>query len=123
MTPYQSLTHLEGYKAGADLSANSNLYKAVKIASDGDIELAAADEQAVGILQNQPKSGEICEIRKLGGSLARAGGDITINARLKADANGELVVTTTANDEYIATAIKAAADGDIFPVEITKGRY
>jgi hypothetical protein len=113
--------YLTGVKAGADLTGQQ--YNAVKLDAAGDVVVAGAGELAIGVLQNAPNTGEAASVVALGGALAVAGGSIDEGAFLKVDAAGDLVATTTDKDFYVARAIKAAADNDIFEVFVSTGFY
>jgi hypothetical protein len=72
--------------AGADLSAKQ--YFAVKV-DTGQFVLAAAGEDAVGILQNAPVADATAVVRVFGKSTVIAGAQLAIGARIAADANGK----------------------------------
>lgn len=117
-TAYNSNVNISNFRAGADLSAESNRYKAVKFDGSGNIILATAGDPAIGFLYNLPKSGRVAEVATIGGgSLAIAAATIAAGAFLKSDANGDLVVASTANDLAIARAMKSAVDNDVFEVQ------
>lgn len=119
--------------AGADLSAAQ--FKAVKLNSSGNAVLAGAGEFAVGILQNNPASGQAATIATVGAiSKAKAGGNITAGATVAVNASGLLVdaaeATVNTSDagasadavvasNVIGVALASAASGDVFPVLVT----
>lgn len=91
--------------AGADLSAKQ--YCAVKLNSSGNIVAAGAGEDAVGILQTKPTSGQAGTVRISGVSKMVAGGSITAGSRVASDANGKAkaaVAATTKTDDTGAAA-------------------
>jgi hypothetical protein len=93
--------------ASGDLSTKQ--YHAVKINSSGQVAVAALGENAVGILFDKPEAaGQICAVRVLDGSKAKAlaGGTIAAGDLLKSDANGKLV---TAQKAYTNTSDAGAA--------------
>ena len=113
---------LTGLKAGADLS--SSQYKAVKLDASGDVVIAGAGEQAIGLLQNAPISGDYAQVAWVGGGgLVEAGAAINEGDFLKVDANGDVIATTTATDFVIGRAKQAAADGDITEVLVLNQLY
>ena len=117
-TVYNPANIISNLSAGADLSAESNRYKAVKQVNK-TIVVAAAGERIKGFLQNLPASGDAAEVATLGGgSLAIAGGTITANDLLKVDANGDLILASVAGDEVVAVAEESAVDGDVFAVQV-----
>lgn len=73
--------------AGADLSAKQ--FYAVKLNSSAAVVLAGAGEDAIGILQNKPASGQMATVRIAGVSKFVAGAAITAGARVASDANGK----------------------------------
>lgn len=124
MPSFPTANIISGFRAGADLSASTNRYTAVKIAADGDIETAGANSMDfIGFLQNLPASGGACEIAVGGGgSKAISGGSITAGDRLTTDANGALVTITTGQTKMAAAiALEGAASGDIFAVFVLPG--
>lgn len=124
MPSFASANYLSGLKAGADLSAAANRYKALQIAADGDVELATANEmEFVGFLQNTPANGAAAEIAgNGGGSKAIAGGTIAAGNRLTTDANGDLVAITTGQTKAcVAIALEGAVDNDVFSVWVLDG--
>lgn len=102
--------------ADADLSAMT--YRAVKRTSTG-IALCVAGDRAIGVLQNKPKITEGCTVRSGGTSKVVVDGDvgvgnIAVGDKLKADASGRGIKTTTDGDEVFALALDAStATGDI----------
>lgn len=103
--------------AGADLSAKQ--YRFVKIdtaADDQVIAAAAATDEIVGILQNDPTNGQAASIRTVGISKLLLGvGGATRGNRLTSDANGKGVVAAGAQ-VVGAIALHTGVVGDIIPV-------
>lgn len=121
---FPSANYISGLRAGADLSASTNRYKALLLATDGDVELAVANEmEFIGFLQNTPASGEPAEIAGVGGgSKAIAGGTINAGDLLTTDAAGDLVAITTGQTKAaVARALEGAVDNDIFAVLVLAG--
>jgi hypothetical protein len=105
------------WPAGADLSAKQ--YYALQLTTSETVTLADATVRCVGILQNDPASGEAASVCLLGISKAITDGTSAIACMdsLAPDANGKLVKTTTDNDEVVAIALApSTADGTIIPV-------
>jgi hypothetical protein len=105
------------WPAGADLSAKQ--YLAVQLTTTETITVADATVRCVGILQNDPTSGQAASVCMLGISKAVTDGTSAIAAMdsLAPDANGKLVKTTSDNDETVAVALApSTADGTIIPV-------
>jgi hypothetical protein len=94
--------------AGEDLSAAQ--YHAIEI--DGTIAQNGAT--AVGILQNNPESGEDAALAYAGRSNYRAGGAITIGARLTVTGSGWFTTVVSGdNAQCYGTALKAVSSGGI----------
>lgn len=102
------------FEAAADLSAKQFFF--VKVDSAGKVALAAADNLAIGVLQNKPKSAEAASVRVHGISKVVAGAAITRGDRVGSDANGKarggVIVGVT-----LGVALEtASADGDVIAV-------
>jgi hypothetical protein len=109
------------WNAAADLSS-AGQYRFVKLASASTINLAGAGESAIGILQNDPASGAGANVMVMGISNVVLGEDsVTVGARLKADASGDAVATTTDTEIYNAIALEAGDDGEIISCLICPG--
>lgn len=117
-TAFNPNNNISNFRAGADLSAQSNLYLSVKHDGSGDIVLSGAGDESVGFLFNLPKSGEVAEVSTLGGGAKGvAAGTIAAGDYLKSDAAGKLVIASTAGDLVIARAMKSAVANDIFEIQ------
>lgn len=82
-------------KANADLSAKQ--FFGVKLVNSGGvaaIALAGAGEAAIGLLQNKPEAGQVCEVGVDGVEQGIAGAAITAGAPVTTDADGKLVTAT-----------------------------
>lgn len=99
--------------AAADLSAKQ--YFAVKITAADTINLSGAGENAIGILQNKPTSGQTATVMVMGESMAMYGDTVTAGANLMANASGKLVPATGTN-AVIAVAREAGAVDEIHTV-------
>lgn len=96
--------------AGADLS--SAQYSLVKVDASGQAVLAGAGEAAVGVLQNDPESGEAATIAIGGVSKCRAGGSVD-EGNVTSDASGK--ATADSGGSYvIGQALSAAGGADEF---------
>jgi streptogramin lyase len=106
-------------KAGADLS--SSQYFFVKIDANGDVVLAGNGENAIGVLQNAPASGEAANIAVAGVSKVIIGDTTSLDSGvvISSDANGKatlgvstdfalaiLIEDTTANDDVVSCLIQ-----------------
>ena len=100
--------------AGADLSGNQ--YYAVNVNAAGNIVLASDAEPALGILQNEPTSGQAAAVRVGGISKAVAGAGFDAGVLVCAHTGGK-VDEGGAGDEVLGIALTASgADGDVITI-------
>lgn len=117
---------IPGLTAAADLSSTGQ-FKAVKLLSTaGTINLAATSilvSKVIGLLQNNPKSGDAAEFAYQGIAKGIAGTSlIRIGHILAVNTTSNLVNTTTDNVQQIGKALAdASAIGDIIPVLLAPG--
>jgi hypothetical protein len=105
-------------KCSEDLSAKQ--FYIVQQDANGDVEVAeGATDLLLGVLQNDPKSGEGATYRFIGTSKVIAGGTIAVGDWITTDANGKAVATTTDGDVVIGKALEAAVTNDIFEVQLS----
>lgn len=105
------------WEANADLSTKQ--YYVVQLNTSEKIALADATVRVIGVLQNEPASGEACEVAIDGICKVITDGTTPIAAMdaLASDANGKAVKTTTDNDEIVGWALApSTADGTIIPM-------
>ena len=106
--------------AGADLSAKQ--YTFVKISGTGVVAVAADTDVPIGILLNDPASGETAAVAVSGICKLKASAAITAGAVIGTAAAGTAVTRTVGTDttKYIlGRAITAAgASGDIITVAV-----
>lgn len=100
---------IHGLVAAADLSAKQ--YHVVALASTSkQVKTAAAATGAViGILQNDPLSGEAASVVGAGMTKAVSGAAISAGDLVTANSTGQCIATTTANNKVVGKAITAAA--------------
>lgn len=100
--------------AGADLS--SAQYKFVKLNSSGQaIAVAAVTDRPIGVLQNNPTSGQEASVLVVGGTKLVAGGTVTEGAVVGTSSTGTGVAKTVGTDttHYIlGTALTEVASGE-----------
>ena len=116
----------KAFVAGAGLTAAEN--KIVKQDTDGTIILAGANGTGmIGILHNTPATGdEAVVILRNGQGTAKiilGIGGCTYGSKLTSDAFGTAIITTTAGDECIGTALEAGNAGDVVEILLTVGKY
>lgn len=107
--------------AGADLS--SSQFRAVTVNSSGRVVAATAGQHAIGVLQNNPTSGQAATIRVGGVSKFAAGAAITLQngGRLVAsDATGRAVAATaaTVNTSDAGAAADAVAGSNVLGIAL-----
>lgn len=117
--------------AGADLSAKQNHF--VKINSSGAAVVAGAGEAAIGVLQNDPTSGQTAAVQVSGIAKIKAGASITAGAVIAVNADGEAVTATkgtvnttdtSSTDAVVGSnvmgiAIEGGAENDVIAVLLT----
>lgn len=109
---------VEAFKAEADLSAKQ--YHFVKLGTaDGQIVASAANNNAVGVLLNDPQLNDAAEVAVDGGALVQLGGTVTRGDLLESDAAGKAVLAAGAGNHQVrAIARHSGVANDIIPVKI-----
>ena len=107
--------------AGADLSAAQ--YKFVKMSADNTCVLcSAATDAPIGVLQNDPASGEEASVLVIGGTKLVAGAAIAAGVKIGTSSTGkaDAKVAGTDTTEYTVGAVlqSSAADADILTAVI-----
>jgi hypothetical protein len=104
--------------AGADLSAAQ--FKAIKVNSSGQAVLAAAGDFAIGVLQNNPASGEAATVRVAGKSKFNGDAAVAAGAKVTASADGQIITATVATDNVLGVCLEAVANaGEVGSLLIT----
>jgi hypothetical protein len=99
---------VEGYLAGADLSAKQYTF----VTSDGDeVTTTGAGEAATGVLWNDPESGRAASVVRGGEPMVYAGAAIAVGAEIASDADGK-AVTAVSTDVILGVARTAATAED-----------
>ena len=87
--------------------------------ASGNVEVAeGATDLILGVLQNNPASGEMATYRFGGTTKVKAGGTIAIGDWVTTASDGEAVATTTDGDIVIGKALQAGVDQDIIEVQL-----
>lgn len=110
--------------AGADLS--SSQYKIVKLASTaGEVVVgAAATDNVIGVLLNDPADGEVAEIAVAGIVKVQAEASQSAGATVASSTTGRAKVTSTGNDGVLGTLLDASTSaGDIVRVLVSISNY
>lgn len=98
-----------------DADYSSNQYYAMKVNSSGLATICGAGDNALGILQDKPESGEVANVMVLGESKAMYGATVTAGANLMTDGSGRLIPATGTNP-VIAVAKEGGVVGEIHTV-------
>lgn len=98
--------------AGSDLS--SKQYYCVDIASDGAVDSSVSDGNLVGVVQNAPVAGEVCEIVNKGITLAAVGGTIAAGGELEV-VSGRVKAWATSGHK-VGIALEAGAVGEVVSI-------
>lgn len=106
-------------EAGEDLS--SYQYQPVYLSADHTVKLCTTGNvDAIGVLQNKPKSGEAALVRVIGTTKVKAGEVIAVGNRVYVDTDAMVMEEDAAAQSevrLIGIALEAsAADGDIIEV-------
>lgn len=116
------------FMCDADLSAASNLYRIVSIASSAAnttgrkvvLSTSNTDAKIIGVLNNTPGAGEPASVvgRNASGTFKVVAGvntaAISIGDLFTADTDGGALKTTSSGDEVVGRALEAAAAGQVF---------
>lgn len=118
--------------------ANGDIYPArfVKLTTtDGRVVQCGAGDRGIGVSQMSTRrsdyvdssgkaaaSGEPIQVYDLGEEcLLEIAGTVAQGDRLKSDANGKGVVTTTDRDQYVAVALVSGVSGEQIKVKVQPG--
>jgi len=109
--------------AGEDLRAA--MYHAIKLDATGQFVKGTAGARCVGIMQDEPDTGEVGSTMYIGISPAVLGGSVTANDDLACDANGHLV-TAVAGQPVVAIALESGSvneERSVLVLPQTPGAY
>jgi hypothetical protein len=112
----ENLNFVVGHLAAAANYSATGQYRGMVASASADhtaVLASVAGQQIIGILRNEPESGEACEIVIEGVAKGIAGGTIVRGDRLSVDANGAFVASTGAG-AIVGVALESAASGAIF---------
>ena len=117
---------IPGLVSAEDLS--SSQFKTVKLASTaGQVKaVAAATDEAIGVLQNAPASGEEAQVAALGVVKALVEASVSAGDFLGPSSTGRLKAATTDNNLNLGYAVTGSSTsaGDLITVILTGvGRY
>lgn len=108
---------IQAFKAGADLTTHQ--YKLVKFGADNDtIVLCGNAEKPLGVLMNNPNTGELAEIAVQGGAKVKIATTMsTLGGSVASAANG-VGRAAVAGEWAIGSQQDAGVSGDIIPIII-----
>lgn len=112
MTYSASILHAGNAKnklAAADLSDKTKYF--VKRVADNKVNLAGAGEAALGVLWNDPRSGDMAWVVSGGSPDVYSGAAVTVGAEVAVDADGK-AVTATSGDVVVGIAVDATTAAD-----------
>jgi hypothetical protein len=114
---------LPGLRASSDLS--SNQFYAVKAASTaGEVGVVTAgSDDCIGILYNEPGSGEAAEVAAGGILKGKAGDSISAGALVSFNSTGKLIPANSTANIVIGYAVEAASADEVFPFVWQRSRY
>lgn len=115
---------IPGLVAASDLSASTNQYKFVELTAAGTVDICdAVTDVPLGVLQNNPASGQAAEVVAIGITKLQADAAITAGAAIGTSADGQAdpkVAGTDSTHYIVGTALSAAsAAGEIVTAIIT----
>lgn len=113
--------------AGADLSAQTNLFRVVSLQADATnptgrsviLSTSATDANILGVLNNTPKAGETADIvgRNAMGTfkavVSSSSTGVAVNDRLTVAADSGVITTTTAGNQVVGVAQEAGVAGQV----------
>lgn len=113
---------LRSFPSDADYSADgTGQFRAVKRTATGIVLCGAADIDFLGILQDDPATGQGATVKVYGSTKAVAGGAILITDELTTDAAGRIVAATTGQVIVGRPLEVASGTGVLFAMEIRAG--
>lgn len=108
----QNLGITTTYEAGEDLSAKQ--YYLVYLSSADTVSACGANGKAIGILQNEPESGEEAVVALTGISKFVCSETVAVGKYVTSTSAGKGEVVDAAGEHAVGTCVEAtSADGDI----------
>lgn len=112
---YENVSHhCVSLVANGDLSAKQ--FCAVAVNSAGRAVVADAEDQVIGIVQNNPAAGQAANVAYGGVSKGKLGGTVAAGARVTANASGEIIAAASAGDSVVGVALNGGASGEIISI-------
>jgi predicted RecA/RadA family phage recombinase len=92
---------------------------AVKVSGGLVVPVSAATDKVIGVLQNKPVPGDVCQIMTSGISRMKSNdATITIGSELYLDVAGMATTTRTGSSGSVGIAMEAAAAGSGFTIAV-----
>lgn len=113
----QQNTQLISELAGADLSADQNLFVKMSAAKTVNVCSAITDE-ALGVLTNKPTQGQAASVAIDGTVKVKAGGVIPFGSKVAPMASGKAQVAASTQFPRGIALEAAAADGDLIEIAL-----
>jgi hypothetical protein len=114
---------IPGFAPGGGVSAadlSTHQFKFVKMTSTGINLATSGTDVVVGVLQNKPTTGQVCELMAVGQSKVIAGAAITQGAGVMSDSLGRAITATSTNFIQGVSWQGAGALGDVTTVLLDK---
>jgi hypothetical protein len=87
---------------------------------------SAATDAILGVLENEPESGDTASVVMLGGGgtfKVKSGGNISKDAYITTNNAGVAIATTTAGDRVIGRALRTTLSGDVIEYQKLDERH
>ena len=113
---------LPGVIATGDLSSYQ-YYVAIAASTASCVKIGAtkATDPILGILQNDPTSGQAAEVAFMGVCLAKAEASVTYGDKLTVSSTGRVKTKAADADEIVGIALKASSSaGDLIPIMLAR---
>lgn len=122
MATFAPLFIPSGFTAGADLSVTGQ-HRFVSLGANKTVTLTGNNALALGVLMNQPESGDEAQVLVAGIAKVEAGEAVAVNDKIGSDANGRSKTALTASEMMGIAITPAAAAGVIHEVLLLGGSF
>lgn len=113
---------IPGMVATGDLSAKQ-FYVVCASSTAGAVKVATtkATDLILGVLQNDPTSGQAAEIACAGVCMAASEASVTFGAKLTCSTTGRVTLVNADKDEVVGVALRASVSaGDVIPIMLSR---
>lgn len=106
--------------AGADLTAETNQLRFVKLNSSGAVVLASvAGEKVFGVLYGKAGVGDVCDVVvDAGAVMVKAGATVAAGAFVMTDATGRAITAATTGSTIVGQALEGGAVGETITIRL-----